>query len=92
MDSFKTLSFGKKLVIIAFVGLVFSIILLINWSIFKILGFIVGSLASGILIFLAYYYSMRNLVRMLTFPGITIMMKKSLENDYCKSMAQGVLR
>ena len=30
MDSFKTLSFGKKLVNVAFSGLVFSIILLIN--------------------------------------------------------------
>jgi hypothetical protein len=77
----------EKTVIIGLLILVFGVFFLINWIAYKILGFFIGSLLSFGLILVGYYLSLRGVVRMLSFPGITTWMKRSLEFDFCKRTA-----
>ena len=92
----KTLLEGKsakeKTVIIGLLILVFGLFFLINWIVYKILGFFIGPLFSFGLILIGYYLSLRGVVRMLSFPGITTLMKRTLEFDFCKRTASQVLR
>lgn len=92
MQSVKQMSLKGKLVALGVVLLVLAVIFLINWTIYKLLGFVFGSLISFFLIIYFYYNSIRNLVRGIAFPGMTILMKRNLEFEYCKNMAQGVMR
>lgn len=82
----------EKALIIGLLLLVLGIFFLINWIIYKILGFFLGSLLSFGLILTFYYLSLRGVVRMLSFPGITVWMKRTLEFDFCKRTASQVLR
>ena len=77
----------QKAVIILLLLLALSLVILINWIIYKLLGFIVGSLISFGIILSSYYLSVREAVRMLSFPGITTWMKRTLEFDFCKRTA-----
>ena len=77
----------EKTVIIGLIILGFGVFFFINWIAYKILGFFIGSLLSFGLILTGYYLSLRGLVRMLSFPGITTLMKRSLEFDFCKRTA-----
>jgi uncharacterized RDD family membrane protein YckC len=77
----------QKAVIIVLLLLALSLVILINWIIYKLLGFIVGSLISFGIILSSYYLSVREAVRMLSFPGITTWMKRTLEFDFCKRTA-----
>ena len=67
-----------KLKVLIYLGIILAlaILILINWSIYKLLGWFIGSIASFLLLFLSYYYSLRILATMLAFPGITILMKR----------------
>lgn len=77
----------EKAVIIGLLLLVFGLFFLSNWIVYKIVGFFVGSLLSLGLILATYYLSLRSVVRMLSFPGTTTWMKRTLEFDFCKSTA-----
>ena len=77
----------QKAVIIVLLLLALSLVILINWIINKLLCFIVGSLISFGIILSSYYLSVREAVRMLSFPGITTWMKRTLEFDFCKRTA-----
>jgi len=77
----------QKAVIIVLLLLALSLVILINWIIYKLIGFIVGSLISFGIILSSYYLSVREAVRMLSFPGITTWMKRTLEFDFCKRTA-----
>jgi len=69
-----------------------GVALLINWLFYRLIGLATGGLLAALIMALTYYLSLRRLVVMLAFPGTTFWMRKSMENDYCKSMAQGVYR
>jgi len=69
-----------------------AVVLLINWLLYKLIHMAIGRLLAASILVLAYYISLRRLVVRLAFPGTTLWMRKSIENDYCKSMAQGVYR
>jgi hypothetical protein len=92
MEAFKSLSPTKRLLVILALGLGAGLILATNWLFYKFIGFFTGSSLSILILCLTYYMSLRRLVIMLAFPGTTLLMKKSIENDYCNSMAQGLLR
>jgi hypothetical protein len=92
MQGISSLPFSKKLLVLGLSGLALALILLVNWSIWKILSLLFDSYLAFLFILLAYYYSFRHLVRMLAFPGISVLMKRTLESDYCKRMAQNVLK
>ncbi len=91
MIDVKKLSLKLKLILGLVILLVIGIFILINWSIYRILHFFLGSLPSMFALFFGYYFSFRKLVRMLAFPGTSMLMKRSLEFDYCKSMSRNVL-
>ena len=62
------------------VGVALVIFLLINWSVYKIIGWIIGSaIISAISIALLYYFSLRGLVRAIAFPGISSLFRRNLE-------------
>jgi hypothetical protein len=82
----------SKAIILGALGLVFGIFYFLNWIVYKLIGFFVGSIISFILILTTYYLMLRGLVRMLAFPGITTLMQRTLEFDFCKRMASQVLR
>ena len=91
MIDVKKLPVKLKLILSLVVLLFFGLFILINWSIYKLLHFFIGSLPSILALFFGYYFSFRKLVRMLAFPGTSLLMKRSLEFDYCKSMSRNVL-
>ena len=67
--------------------MVVGVIVLIHWSIYKLLAWITTSIISVVLIFSFYYFSMRGLVRMIAFPGISTLFRRGLEYDYGKRMS-----
>ena len=77
----------EKTLIVGLLLLVAGLFFLTNWIVYKIIGFFVGSLLSLGLILTFYYLSLRSVVRMLSFPGTTTWMKRTLEFDFCKSTA-----
>ena len=91
MIDVKKLPVKLKLILGLVVLLVLGLFFLINWSIYKFLHFFLGGLPSLLALFFGYYFSFRKLVRMLAFPGTSLLMKRSLEFDYCKSMSRNVL-
>ena len=74
------------------IAIIGSIFFLINWSIYMIIAWLVGSLLSLVIILSSYYCLMRHVVCMLAFPGVVGLFKRSLEYEYCKSMCSEVLR
>jgi hypothetical protein len=82
----------EKVLIIGLIVIVLSIYSLTNWIIYRLLAFFIGKILSIMAIAITYYLSLRSLVRMLSFPGITIWMKRTLEFDFCKRTASQVLR
>ena len=68
------------------------ILFMFNYGVYRLISLIVGPLLSISLIIAFYYTNARKLVRGIAFPGTTIIMKRQLETDFCRSMAQGVLR
>ena len=82
----------EKVLIISIILLVFSLYFSINWLVYRLIGFFTGRLLSFLLIMVAYYLSLRSLVRMITFPGITTWMQRTLEFDFCKRTASQILR
>ena len=71
---------------------VLVVLFLINYGFYRLFALIIGRFLSFAMILAIYYYNIRKLVRGLAFPGTTILMRRQLESDFCKSMAQGVLR
>jgi hypothetical protein len=68
------------------------VIILVHWSIFKILGWVFTGYGAFTIIVLTYYFSIRSIVRFIAFPGALGLFKRNLEFSYCKSMAKEVLR
>ena len=87
MEAFKRLPFTKRLLVVLFLGLVGGLVLVTNWLAYRLIGFFTGSFLSILILSTSYYLSMRRLVVMLAFPGTSLIMRKSIENDYCNSMA-----
>ena len=82
----------KRLLILGSLALVLGLLFFINWLLYKFLGWFLGPLLSFISILGFYYLSLRTLARSLAFPGITTMMKRTLEHDFCKRMSDQVMR
>lgn len=91
MEALKAYPWKIRLLIIGGVVLVLALIFFLNWSFYKLLGFFFGSMLSVVLIFSFYYYQLRYLVIALAYPGITTLMRRSLEHDFGKRMTQQVL-
>jgi hypothetical protein len=69
-----------------------SFFLLINWCVLMILAWPLGKFLSLSGMLATYYYGMRNLVRILAFPGISQLFRRNMEYTYNKSMCQEVFR
>ena len=82
----------KRLVILGILALVLGVLFLVNWFLYKFLGWFLGPMLSLTSIICFYYLSMRNLARSLAFPGMTMLMKRTLEHDFCKRMSDQVMR
>jgi hypothetical protein len=82
----------KRLLILGILALVLGLLFLVNWLLYKFLGWFFGPLLSLISIISFYYLSLRTLARSLAFPGITTLMKRTLEHDFCKRMSDQVMR
>jgi hypothetical protein len=82
----------KRLLILGSLALVLGLLFLVNWLLYKFLGWFLGPLLSLTSIFSFYYLSLRRLARSLAFPGITTLMKRTLEHDFCKRMSDQVMR
>ena len=82
----------KRVMILGLLVLILGILYLVNWIVYKLIGWFLGSLLSFTLIISGYYLSLRGLARSLAYPGISILMKRSLEHDFCKRMSDSVMR
>lgn len=82
----------KRLLILGVIALVQAGFFFINWLLYKFLGWFLGPLLSLTAILSFYYLSLRTLARSLAFPGITTLMKRTLEHDFCKRMSDQVMR
>ena len=82
----------KRALVLVALLLVLSLLYLVNWLLYKFIGWFLGPLLSFFLIVACYYLSLRSLARSLAYPGITTLMRRSLEHDFCKRMSDSVLR
>ena len=82
----------KRLLTVGLLLLIIAAIYLVNWLLYKFIGWFLGSLLSLTLILSGYYFSLRGLARSLAYPGISLLMKRSLEHDFCKRMSESVMR
>lgn len=73
-------------------ALAFTVLILINYGLYRLIALISGKLLSFALIIALYYFNARKIVRAIAFPGTTILLRRQLESDFCTRMAQGVLQ
>ena len=78
----------KRVLVVGLLLLILGVLYLVNWLLYKLIGWILGSLLSLTLILSGYYLSLRGLARSLAYPGISLLMKRSLEHDFCKRMSE----
>ena len=99
---FSELSLKGKLILISIICkkiihmklLVFGIfiIVLINWSIYKIISWLLGAIITSIFMLVAYVFGIRKLVTFLAFPGTFSLFRRGIEYSFCKTMAAEVLK
>jgi hypothetical protein len=92
IEGFRKLPKQTKLKVICGLLLVFGVLFFLNYGLYRMIALLTGRLLSFLIVLSLYYSNGRILVRGLAFPGTTLLMRRQLENDFCKNMAQGVLR
>ena len=99
---FSELSLKGKLIAISIICkniigneiIVFGIftLVLINWSIYKIISWLLGAIITSIFMLVAYVFGIRKLVTFLAFPGTFSLFRRGIEYSFCKTMAAEVLK